>query len=60
MSEEGFVIYVVVLLLVGLSLGLTIGYCLWEGNGKYQYNRGYADAIGKMPEFRSFDRRWMR
>ena len=31
--------------LVGLSLGLTIGYCLWEGNGKYQYNRGSSSAV---------------
>lgn len=60
MSEAGFVICVVFVFLVGLSLGLTIGYCLWEGNGKCQYNRGYADAICKELEFRSFDRRWMR
>ena len=57
--SAAFVVYIVFLIVVSFSVGLAIGYCIWEGNGEYQYNRGYSDAVSRELEFRSFDERWL-
>lgn len=58
--SAAFAAYIILVIAVSFLVGLTVGYCIWEGNGKYQYNRGYADAVSRELEFRMFDRRWLR